>query len=110
VPAGKNWPVRGRGNVLDQIRSLRDPGAIDEARFEMLHRAAVLFRSVDHATRLITGRAIGQAPEPALAERIARLLREWQIDVGGELRGTIERTRIKLRELYEQTVLAGRLA
>jgi hypothetical protein len=32
---------------------------------------------MDHAHRLITGRAANRDPEPALAERIARLLTQW---------------------------------
>jgi glutamate-ammonia-ligase adenylyltransferase len=108
APAAKDWALRGRGNVLDQIRALRDANAVDPERFGILRRAAVLFRSVDHATRLITGRAIGQAPEPALAERIARLLRQWEIEVEGELRATIEQTRLAMRLLYEEVILASR--
>ena len=108
VPGGTEWPAQGRGNVLEQIRALRAAGVVDDSRFEMLHRAALLYRAVDHATRLISGRAIGQAPEPALAERIARLLRQWEIEVTGELRAAIEQTRLAMRTLYEELVLAAR--
>jgi glutamate-ammonia-ligase adenylyltransferase len=107
VVAGGGGDAGGR-NVLEQIGALRDAKAVDAARFELLHRAALLYRSVDHATRLITGRAIGQSPEPALAERITRLLRQWNIEVSGDLRGEIEETRAKIRALYEETVLAAR--
>jgi glutamate-ammonia-ligase adenylyltransferase len=104
-PAASDWPMRGRGNALEQICGLREARAVDAERFALLHRAAILYRSVDHATRLITGRAIGQAPEPALEERIARLLRQWEVDTRKELRGRIESTRGEMRALYEEIVV-----
>jgi glutamate-ammonia-ligase adenylyltransferase len=38
-----------------------------------------LFRSIDHAARLITGRATHRLPDPSLASRISRLLNQWDI-------------------------------
>jgi glutamate-ammonia-ligase adenylyltransferase len=65
------------GDVLAQINALASAGGLPAGHAASLARAAAFFRSMDHAHRLITGRAANRDPEPALAERIARLLTQW---------------------------------
>src|SRR5713101_576468 len=58
-------PARGRGNVLEQITAIGRAGALAHDGLETLLSAALLYRSVDHAARLITGRPLRHVPEPA---------------------------------------------
>ncbi len=88
------------GNTLDQIAPLASAGALDAQQAETLRLTAALYRAADHATRLITGRPLAGWPEPALAERVARLLRQWEMNWQGELRPLMEERGRLLRELY----------
>ena len=88
------------GNILEQLELLAAGGILDPAQIESLRATAVLYRSADHATRLITGRPLAGWPEPALAERIARLLRQWELNWQGELRPLLEERGRALRSLY----------
>jgi len=101
--------LNGGGNTLEQLAPLAAAAALDRAAIEALRTAAVLYRAADHATRLITGRPLAGWPEPALADRIARLLRQWEINWQGELRVLLEETGRSLRELYLQS-FAGTVA
>ncbi len=92
------------GHVLRQIAALESAGALDTAGARTLREAALLYRSIDHAIRMVTGRAANRLPEPALAGRIARLLKTWQVAVGGEMEEKIVSTRKQVRELYERVI------
>ena len=48
----------------------RAAGLIDEAPASKLAAAATLFRSADHALRLVTGHSLDDRPDPAVAERV----------------------------------------
>lgn len=95
------------GHVLRQIAALESAGALDTAGARTLRDAALLYRSIDHAIRMVTGRAANRLPEPALAGRVARLLAAWQVAVTGELEETIGAARKEVRGLYEK-VIGGR--
>ena len=75
---------------------------------QTLRTAALLYRSLDHAMRLVTGHPADRLPEPALAERIGRLLELWKVPLGDSLEATVEATRRQTRSIYEQIVLAAR--
>ena len=92
------------GHVLRQIAALESAGALDTAGARTLREAALLYRSIDHAIRMVTGRAANRLPEPALTGRIARLLKTWQVSVGGELEEKIFSTREQVRELYQKVI------
>jgi glutamate-ammonia-ligase adenylyltransferase len=114
-PPDSAAPARGRGNVLEQITAIGRAGALAPDGLETLLSAALLYRSVDHAARLITGRPLRHVPEPALAGRIARLLAQWGLEFPGgtsgdpaaALRGAIENMRTRIRGLYSSVVLAA---
>jgi glutamate-ammonia-ligase adenylyltransferase len=105
-----------RGNVLEQITAIGRAETLPPENLETLLSAALLYRSVDHAARLVTGRPLRHVPEPALAGRIARLLVQWGLefpggptgDPGTSLRGALEAMRARIRELYAQVVLSAR--
>jgi glutamate-ammonia-ligase adenylyltransferase len=92
------------GHVLRQIAALESAGALDTAGARTLREAALLYRSIDHAIRMVTGRAANRLPEPALAGRIARLLAAWQVPVEGALEDRIVGTREQVRELYARVI------
>jgi glutamate-ammonia-ligase adenylyltransferase len=92
------------GHVLRQIAALESAGALDTAGARTLREAALLYRSIDHAIRMVTGRSANRLPEPALAGRIARLLKTWQIPLSGDLDERIVEVRKEVRELYGRTI------
>jgi glutamine synthetase adenylyltransferase len=92
------------GHVLRQIAALESAGALDTAGARTLREAALLYRSIDHAIRMVTGRAANRLPEPALAGRIARLLTAWQVPVAGELEEKIMAVRKEVRDLYQKVL------
>ncbi|MBI3663331.1 MAG: hypothetical protein HY234_09810 [Acidobacteria bacterium] len=92
------------GHVLRQIAALESAGALDTAGARTLREAALLYRSIDHAIRMVTGRAANRLPEPALASRIERLLKAWQVPVTGELEEKIVALRKEVRGLYGKII------
>ncbi len=92
------------GNTLEQIQALAAAGALDAPQIETLRSTAVLYRAADHAARLITGRPLRGWPEPALAERIARLLRQWDMAWQGDLRALLQERGRAVRAVYLDVV------
>ncbi len=95
------------GHVLRQIAALESAGALDTANARTLREAALLYRSIDHAIRMVTGRSANQLPEPALAGRVAQLLKAWQVTVAGELEEAIGNARKQVRELYKRVLVTS---
>lgn len=106
-------PVTPGGHVLRQIAALESAGALDAQAAHTLRSSALLYRGLDHAVRLITGRTAGRMPEPALAERVACLLERWGVPLppGDSSAGRIERAflaaRSELRALYDSLITAA---
>jgi len=97
--------MRGVPNhVLRQIAVLESAGVLETLRAQTLRAAALLYRSVDHAIRMVTGRSANRLPEPALAGRIAQLLKAWQVPLAEGLEETIVAVRKEVRALYERVV------
>ena len=94
------------GHVLRQIAALESGGALSTAVAQSLRSASLLFRGIDHAVRLVTGRPANHLPEPALAQRIAPVLARWGTPVGDRLEGSIEAARRQTRAVYEQLFLS----
>jgi len=92
------------GNTLAQIEPLEAAGALDAEDIHTLRTTAILYRAADHAARLITGRPLAGWPEPSLAERMSRLLRDWGVAWEGELRAALEERGRAIRKLYRATL------
>jgi [glutamine synthetase] adenylyltransferase / [glutamine synthetase]-adenylyl-L-tyrosine phosphorylase len=88
------------GNTLERLASLRHACFLEATDFEKLREATLLYRSADHAIRLVTGRA---RPELPVAEH-ARLATEKMV---GRILGTNSDRDLqsKLRETQEQVRL-----
>ena len=100
------------GHVLRQIAALESAGpeasGLSSTHAQSLRAAALLYRSIDHAIRLVTGRPANRLPEPALAERVLRLLERWNLPLADGLEAAVENMRRQTRALYDQLVLAAR--
>jgi glutamate-ammonia-ligase adenylyltransferase len=93
------------GNTYAQVRGLEEAGALEPADLETLYSTATLYRGADHAARLITGRPLSTWPEPALAERMARLLGRWGVTWEGDLPSALQAHARAIRALYLQILL-----
>ncbi len=93
-------------NVVEQIAALRDTGRVAVETAGELQGQAAFLRAVDHAHRLVTGRAANRTPDPALAERLARLLQQWgfplQSPTACALESALAATRASVRKTYQQ--------
>ncbi|HVA16568.1 MAG TPA: hypothetical protein VMV59_02525 [Candidatus Dormibacteraeota bacterium] len=91
-------------NCLAQIASLESKDALDSRQAETLRAAAMLYRSLDHAIRLVLGHPSAELPEAAQIARVSALLEKWGMPISGELHGTVAATRRMVREIYEGVV------
>ena len=97
--------AEGPGAILRQIGTLVSSGVLDRAGAHTLRDAALLYRSLDHAVRLVTGRPAQQIPEPALAERVLPLLQQWRLPIAESLESAVENAKREVRALYEEILL-----
>ncbi len=106
------------GNVLRQLATLEAAGLLSAEQAQTLRNAALLYRSVDHAVRLLTGHAASRLPEPAQAVRVMRLMDSWGLPLAPVesvaapsaaevLENSMERARQQVRALYARIVLAA---
>jgi len=98
-----------RGHVLRQIALLESLGpkisGLGSTEEQTLRAGAMLYRSIDHALRLVTGRAANHLPESSMADRVAHLLEQWQFPLPEGIEAAVETTRRHVRSLYEHTVV-----
>jgi glutamate-ammonia-ligase adenylyltransferase len=98
-----------RGHVLRQIALLESLGpkisGLGSTEAQTLRAGAMLYRSIDHALRLVTGRAANHLPESGMADRVQRLLEQWQFPLPEGIEAAVETTRRHVRSLYEHTVI-----
>lgn len=93
------------GTVLSQSSALQAAQALEQAAAQVLASAATLFRSIDHAHRVITGASANRAPEPALAQRMAVLLHVWEALPAASadlLELEVSSARSAVRDLYKK--------
>jgi len=94
-------------NVAEQIAALRDAGLMSGEDASALSAGAGFLRSVDHAIRLVTGKAATGLPEHVgHAEAVESLGRRWGLVEGKQtlaqrLRETQQRVRYVYRRLVE---------
>jgi [glutamine synthetase] adenylyltransferase / [glutamine synthetase]-adenylyl-L-tyrosine phosphorylase len=91
-------------NVLEQIAALEERGALDAKDAGVLREAAMFYRSLDHAIRLVLGRSSSALPEPAQIPRVEALMKEWGATMSGSLYDGVTGMRRAVRKIYEATV------
>jgi len=94
--------------MAEQIAVLRSAGLINEEDSKVLWDGANFFRSVDHAIRLVTGKAPNGLPDRAgHAEAVGNLARRWGLIAASEtLASSLLETRQRVREVYGRLVEA----
>ncbi len=95
-------------NMAEQIAALRFAGLMNNEDSKILSEGANFLRSVDHAIRLVTGKAADGLPDRAgHAEEVENLARRWGLIVGSEsLAQRLQQTRQGVREVYRRLVEA----
>jgi glutamate-ammonia-ligase adenylyltransferase len=93
-------------NQAQQITALRSAGLLGQEDGETLGRGAAFLRSVDHAIRLVTGRAAVGLPEHVgHADAVARLARRWGLTSEGEtLAQRLKQIQQEVRYVYRRLV------
>jgi glutamate-ammonia-ligase adenylyltransferase len=91
-------------DILSQIAQLESAGALNAEHSRTLHAAALFYRSLDHAIRLVLGRPLSQLPEPAQFPRVTSLLAQWNVPVIGGLHDAVTATRRMVRGIYQGMV------
>jgi glutamate-ammonia-ligase adenylyltransferase len=97
--------IEGRGHVLRQIALLEATGHLGSTEAQTLRAGAMLYRSIDHALRIVTGRSANHLPETTMAQRVVRLLDQWQFPLPEGIEAAVETTRRHVRGIYEHTVV-----
>jgi glutamate-ammonia-ligase adenylyltransferase len=87
-------------DILLQLGKLESAGALDTPSAATLKDAALFYRCLDHAIRLVLGRAMNHLPEPAQIPRIMTLLRQGKVPIGGKLEETLASERTSVRAIY----------
>jgi glutamine synthetase adenylyltransferase len=95
--------------MAEQIAALRSAGLMNIADANVLSGGANFLRAVDHALRLVTGRAAEGLPDRAgHAEVVESLARRWGLIAGSEtLASNLRETRRCVREVYRRLVEAA---
>jgi glutamate-ammonia-ligase adenylyltransferase len=93
-------------NVAEQVEALRRAGLVTEEDARALADGAAFLRSVDHAARLVTGRAALGLPEHVgHAEAVESLVRRWGLVRGEEtLAKRLRETQQEVRYTYRRLV------
>jgi glutamate-ammonia-ligase adenylyltransferase len=93
-------------NQVRQIAALRSAGLLNPEDADTLTRGTEFLRSVDHAIRLVTGRAAVGLPEHVgHAEAVARLARRWGLISEREiLADRLRETQQEVRNVYRRLV------
>jgi glutamate-ammonia-ligase adenylyltransferase len=96
-------------NMAEQIATLRSAGLMNSEDSKILSGGANFLRSVDHAIRLVTGKAADGLPDRAgHAELVENLARRWGLIEGsGTLASSLHETRQRVREVYSKLVEAA---
>ncbi len=99
--------VRLRGNMRQRLRGLAGAHLLGEAEFALLDEASEFYRALEHAIRIVSGRArktlpVGEHARGAVEELASRMLgRSLQGGVEAELK----RTLVATRALYEHLMV-----
>jgi len=94
------------GNTLERLAALRHALFLDATDFERLREATLLYRTADHAIRLVTGRARPELPvaehaRQATEKMVGRIL---GMDTGRDLQSRLRETQEQVRRLFTKIV------
>ncbi|HEY6971997.1 MAG TPA: putative nucleotidyltransferase substrate binding domain-containing protein [Candidatus Angelobacter sp.] len=89
-----------------RLHCLHNAGALDRTATEELRQAAMLYRTVDHAVRLVTGRARPELPAADHARKATEGLVNRALNRRNDLQGELEATAIKVREIFNRVLSA----
>ena len=96
-------------NTHLRLQRLRDAGVLDPGAAEELRKAALLYRTVDHAVRLVTGRARPELPAAEHARQsteslVARMLNRPNHH---DLQGELDSTALQVRQTFSELLKVG---
>jgi glutamate-ammonia-ligase adenylyltransferase len=93
-------------NMAQQVAALHSAGLLGAEDAQVLSNGAAFLRSVDHAIRLVTGKAADGLPEHVgHAEAVENLARRWGLIHGGEsLAERLRETQQQIRSSYRRVV------
>jgi [glutamine synthetase] adenylyltransferase / [glutamine synthetase]-adenylyl-L-tyrosine phosphorylase len=99
--------VRLRGNMRQRLRGLASAHLLDEAQFALLDEAAEFYRALEHAIRIVSGRArktlpVGEHARSAVEELASRMLGRG---LQGGVEAQLKRTLVATRDLYEHLMV-----
>jgi glutamate-ammonia-ligase adenylyltransferase len=97
-------PIPTGSNTAQRVAALRAEGLLSEDDARGLTGGAAFLRSLDHAVRLITGKAADGLPEHVgHATAIEDLARRWHLIAEGEsLASRLRETQMQIRSLYNR--------
>jgi len=103
---GHRVELAAGANTATEVAALRDAGLIASEDARTLAEGAAFLRSVDHAIRLVTGRAGDGLPEHVgHAEAVEDLARRWKLTLAGEsLAEQLRKTQQEVRYAYRRLV------
>jgi glutamate-ammonia-ligase adenylyltransferase len=91
-------------NTPERIEIVERMGHLEREDAEFLLRATTFYRALDHAIRLVTGRAEEKLPaSPVELEMIAELMHRWTSErpTAGTLQTELSALQAKMRRLFE---------
>jgi glutamine synthetase adenylyltransferase len=94
-------------NTQLQLQRLRDAGVLDHAAAEDLLQAALLYRTVDHAVRLVTGRARPELPAAEHARQSTESLVSKILNQRQDLQGRLDATAVRVRQIFSEQLAIG---
>lgn len=96
-------------NMVEQLEILSAAGVMTESDARTLAGGATFLRAVDHAVRLVTGRASrGWRDRPGQAEGVEHLLRLWRFASHGQsLLEQLQDVQQQVREVFNRVLGAG---
>ena len=101
----KQIPVHAESTQA-RLQRLSGVGVLDRTTADKLNEAAVLYRTADHAVRLVTGRARPELPAAEHARRATEMLVRKSLNRTnhGDLQEELEATAVRVREIFNQTL------
>lgn len=106
LAVGAGVPLHER-DLCAQVTALAAAGWLDAPTEKLLRQAAHLYRSVDHAVRLVCAGPSDLPSEPAKAARIEALLRQWGFADAHRWASVVEQCCRQVAEAFASVVQAG---